>query len=43
MKCPCEGCVAPERHIGCHSDCHKKPSYAEWAAEKKAEGYKRFQ
>jgi hypothetical protein len=28
MECPCNGCN--ERKLGCHSDCPKTPSYAEW-------------
>lgn len=39
-KCPCNGCVAPDRHLGCHSNCDK--GYKEWAAEKRAGSYKSF-
>ena len=35
-RCPCNGCVAPRRHPGCHDHCHSegdKIGYIEWKAE----------
>lgn len=32
-ECPCLGCVAPERHLGCHSTCDR---YKTWKAEEAA-------
>ena len=29
--CPCNGCVAPNRHPGCHSNCKEK---SDWDLEK---------
>lgn len=28
--CPCKGCEAPKRHIGCHGGCG---DFADWRAE----------
>ena len=28
--CPCNGCVAHKRHLGCHSTC---PDHKEWKDE----------
>ena len=25
--CPCDGCIPPKRHIGCHTNC---PDYIRW-------------
>lgn len=33
-SCPCNGCVAPKRHAGCHSTC---PDYAKWNTEHQQE------
>ena len=30
MKNPCNGCIPPKRHLGCHGHC---PDYIEWATE----------
>lgn len=30
MKNPCKGCVAPKRHIGCHSTCKERKEWREW-------------
>lgn len=30
--CPCNGCVAPKRHPGCHAEC---PEYTEWSAKRR--------
>ena len=30
--CPCEGCVPPVRHSGCHAECSK---YIDWDDEHK--------
>lgn len=37
---PCLGCVAPERHLGCHDKCEKR---AEWLKihEAKKQHYKK--
>lgn len=31
--CPCNGCVPPKRHSGCHPVC---PDYLKWEAKHKA-------
>lgn len=39
--CPCKGCVAPKRHVGCHGTCK---GYTDWKTadvEKKAAERKR--
>lgn len=38
--CPCNGCVAPDRHIGCHADCHK--GYPAWADRQKQRNKERY-
>lgn len=32
--CPCNGCVAPKRHRGCHATC---PDYIPWNEEHQQE------
>lgn len=27
MTCPCKGCEAPKRHLGCHAHCEE---YSDW-------------
>jgi hypothetical protein len=30
MKCPCDGCVPPKRHLHCHSTCPDYKDFRDW-------------
>jgi hypothetical protein len=35
MKCPCNGCVPPKRHLHCHSTCKEHKDWQDWKRQVK--------